>query len=68
MNVGALFLGRLNDVRNAAPKDLKPSVSSPIELLASIRLRTIRIFLPLIWVKTCYIFYIGASWSVKRTS
>jgi hypothetical protein len=38
MNVGALFLGRLNDVRNAVPKSPKPSVSSPIELLASIRL------------------------------
>lgn len=38
MNVGALFLGRLSDVRNAAPKDPKPSASSPIELVASIRL------------------------------
>jgi len=38
MNVGALFLGPLSDVRNAVPKDLKPSVSSPIELVVSIRL------------------------------
>ncbi len=30
-NVGALFPGRLSDVRNVALKDLKPSVSSPIE-------------------------------------
>ena len=33
MSVGALFPGRLNDVRNAVLKDPKPSVSSPIELV-----------------------------------
>ena len=31
MNVDALFHGPLSDVRNVALKDLKPSVSNPIE-------------------------------------
>jgi len=35
MNVGVLFLVPLSDVRNAVPKDLKPSVSSPIELVVT---------------------------------
>jgi len=35
MSVGALFPGRLNDVRNAVLKGRKPSVSSPIELVVT---------------------------------